>query len=220
MTYLKALLGAFIGTAIGGAVWVAIGYFTHYEVGYVAWAVGGLSGMGVAFMVSENQRDIMTGTLAVAMAVCGILASKYLVVSLLVDQAWGGAIGDEVYTPEMHTSDLAATVVDEWTAAGKQINWPAEDAADPDDPGFPPDVMQEARKRYDALTPEQRTEYAAQRREEIAKVMGGMGNQLKDAAFKDSFSPIDLVFFALAAITAFKIGSSRESVSEGAAGES
>src|SRR5262245_37528412 len=112
MTYLKALLGALIGSAIGGAIWVAIGYFTGYEVGYVAWGLGGLAGIGVAVMVPERERNITTSFAAVAMAVCGILASKYIVASLIVDRELGAQLAMVGGSPDSHLVTLADEVVE------------------------------------------------------------------------------------------------------------
>ena len=47
MSFLKWLAAGFIGAAIGGAVWVGVGYFAEAEVGYIAWGIGLLAGIGV-----------------------------------------------------------------------------------------------------------------------------------------------------------------------------
>ena len=36
MNFLKWLLAGFIGAAIGGGVWVGVGYFAEAKVGYIA----------------------------------------------------------------------------------------------------------------------------------------------------------------------------------------
>lgn len=36
MDFIKWFVGGLIGAAIGGAVWIAVGYFLEAEVGYIA----------------------------------------------------------------------------------------------------------------------------------------------------------------------------------------
>ena len=47
---IPALLGGLIAAVIGGAVWGGIIIWTGYEIGYVAWGVGLLCGLGVMMM--------------------------------------------------------------------------------------------------------------------------------------------------------------------------
>ena len=43
-----AMVGAFVGAVIGAVIWAVISGATGVEVGYVAWAIGGLVGGGAA----------------------------------------------------------------------------------------------------------------------------------------------------------------------------
>ena len=47
MVFLRWLIGGLLGAFIGSIVWVAIGYALNAEVGYVAWAIGLVCGLGV-----------------------------------------------------------------------------------------------------------------------------------------------------------------------------
>ena len=44
MNRFGALAGGVVAGSIGALIWAAIAYFTGYEVGWVAWGVGGLVG--------------------------------------------------------------------------------------------------------------------------------------------------------------------------------
>jgi hypothetical protein len=72
-----ALLGGLIAAVIGGAVWGGIVIWTGYEIGYVAWGVGLLCGMGVV-MLSQGKRGMPLQLIAVVSSVLGILIGKYM----------------------------------------------------------------------------------------------------------------------------------------------
>jgi hypothetical protein len=75
---LPTLLGGLIAAVIGGAIWGGIAIWTGYEVGYVAWGVGLLCGMGVV-MLSQGKRGMPLQMIAVVSSVLGILIGKYMV---------------------------------------------------------------------------------------------------------------------------------------------
>jgi hypothetical protein len=70
------LLGGLIAAVIGGVVWGAIAIWTGYEIGYVAWGVGLLCGLGVV-MLSQGKRGMPLQVIAVAASVLGIVIGKY-----------------------------------------------------------------------------------------------------------------------------------------------
>ncbi len=71
------LLGGLIAAVVGGAIWGAIAIWTGYEIGYVAWGVGVLCGLGVV-MMSQGKRGMPLQIVAVAASVLGILIGKYV----------------------------------------------------------------------------------------------------------------------------------------------
>lgn len=72
-----ALLGGLIAAVMGGAIWGGIAIWTGYEIGYVAWGVGLLCGMGVV-MMSQGQRGMTLQVIAVVASVLGIVIGKYM----------------------------------------------------------------------------------------------------------------------------------------------
>ena len=132
------IVGGTLGGSVGAGIWAAVGYFSGFEVGWIAWGVGGLTGLGVGAVASANgEADSASGFTASVIAILSVLAGKYLVVHLLVDQVIGQLQG-----------------------------------ADP--------AVQQG------------------------------GQALKQAVFLSSFGPIDLLWFFLAAGTAFKLGSGQQ----------
>lgn len=80
---LSACVAATVGGAIGAVIWGAIAYFTHHEVGYVAWGVGGLVGFCVK-MASEEMDETFAGIIAAIGSVVSIMAGKLLAAIFMV----------------------------------------------------------------------------------------------------------------------------------------
>ena len=205
--FFKWLLAGIIGAAIGGAVWVAVGYYAESEVGYIAWGIGFLAGLGVRMTADDHDVGVMSGIAAVLAAAGIIVLAKYMVVSLLVGNAMAEMDVDSTLTPMDMTVGIADDVVAEWEAEGKTITWKAgmtiDDATTQAD--YPADVWAEASKRWNEVPPaEQQTriEEATEARQQFAEMISA---SIKDDAFEASFNGFDLLWFGLAAFTAFRI---------------
>ncbi|MBN1379966.1 MAG: hypothetical protein JXA04_12110 [Gammaproteobacteria bacterium] len=71
-----ALFGAILTAVIGGAIWAAVVVFTGYEVGFVAWGLGFLSGAAVVFFTGGKKGTFLQ-ILAVISSIAGIVIGKY-----------------------------------------------------------------------------------------------------------------------------------------------
>ncbi|MCA9003544.1 MAG: hypothetical protein KDB61_16590, partial [Planctomycetes bacterium] len=80
---INAVLGAVIGAILGAIVWAAIAAYTGYEIGWVAWGVGGAVGLG-AFMM--EGRGAMSGIVCGVLAVVAILAGKFMALHAIAGQ--------------------------------------------------------------------------------------------------------------------------------------
>lgn len=67
---------------LGALLWAGIAYANGYEVGYVAWAIGGLVGGG---MVLGGGRGVAHAGIAAALALVDILGGKVYGTHLLVE---------------------------------------------------------------------------------------------------------------------------------------
>jgi len=76
----RALIGGLVAALVGGAAWAAIVVATKYEVGFVAWAVGGL--VGFAMSRATPSRGQALGTLAALLAGLGLVVGKVLIVTV------------------------------------------------------------------------------------------------------------------------------------------
>ena len=72
----QALLAGLVAAVVGGIGWTLQVALTDYEVGIVAWAVGGLAGFAVS-RAAGRRRGLPLQVVAVAAALLGILLGKY-----------------------------------------------------------------------------------------------------------------------------------------------
>jgi|GEM_PF-7132432 len=72
------LVGGCIGAVIGGVIWGGVAYVTEYELGWIAWLVGVLAGVGT--MAAGGEPGLRAAGIATSMAVLGILIGKVLLV--------------------------------------------------------------------------------------------------------------------------------------------
>lgn len=78
----RPLLLAAAGALVGALLWAGIARLLHVEIGYVAWAVGGLAGGGA---VLGGGRTTMHAVAAAVIALGGIVGGKVYGMHLLVD---------------------------------------------------------------------------------------------------------------------------------------
>lgn len=77
--FLKGLIGALVASLVGMLGWFFLIKLTGYEIGYAAWAVGGLTGVGARVLgaVGTPRLGIAAGTCAcVAIIGGGLLATR------------------------------------------------------------------------------------------------------------------------------------------------
>lgn len=68
-----ALVSAFGAAVVGAAIWAGIAYFTDYEIGWIAWIVGGLVGLGTT---AAGGRGVAMAGAAALLALVGIFGGK------------------------------------------------------------------------------------------------------------------------------------------------
>lgn len=119
---LRPILAGSVAGIVGGAIWAGIVALTNYEVGYVAWGIGGL--IGVAMGRSTAQRSTQLAAIAAVIAIASLLLGKVLIQHFITRPAFEQSLRDE---PD---------------AIGSAAAWRLRD-----DGGFPPDLQ----TRYDAL---------------------------------------------------------------------
>jgi len=212
MKLMRSTAGALIGGAIGAVIWGAVVWYTGYEVGWIAWGVGILAGIGAK--LGADEPEVGTGVMAAVVAVVSICAAKYAVVSIGVD-----GMLDEVdmsqMTDEFTLSFLADDVIAQWEAEGREFDWPPEaTSARESERDYPPEAWALAVERWNGL---EAAGKQAEKEAIFADWRAGaevMAAEFKTAGFKESFAGMDIVFALLAIVTAFKIGAGTAAVHE------
>jgi len=76
LSFPKWIVAGGIGGLIGAAIWAGISYATNYEVGWIAWGVGFLVGVGVRVSAGENEEGFAPGLTAAVVAIVAVLGGK------------------------------------------------------------------------------------------------------------------------------------------------
>jgi len=224
MNAVKMAIGGALAGLIGAAIWAGIGYFTGLEIGWIAWGIGMLVGIGVRVVGSQEvayfdktQRKMvrsrvgaegpLAGMVAAVLAVVSVLAGKYALVHLFLS-APAASLEDYLEDDAM-ISSIADDIVVERESQGRAVSWPsgvtpgeAYERAD-----YPPEIWTEAETRWNALPEDEQASLKKAQAELIGMALGNMEGA-QSAVFFSSFGVFDLLWFGLAAATAFKLGSS------------
>lgn len=214
MRHWKAAVGGMLGGAVGAALWALVTLITSYEVGWIAWAVGGLVGLGVARAYRGVEHSTKgAGALAVVITVLAIPAGKYATIEAGFpdDDELVDLLVENTLEEEYVVSFLADTVAEELTLGGDGVDWPPGVA-----PGtgstradYPRNVWAEAEARWAALSDQEkegrREDATAATRANVTEQLPEIRAAIKAGAFFGSFGGMDLVFFALAMVTAYQM---------------
>jgi predicted Zn finger-like uncharacterized protein len=194
------------GGALGGAIWVAIAYAIHRELGIIAWAVGAMTGFAVA-IAAGHRAGTGSGLLAAGLAFSVIIMSKFCVALLIVNQA-AALLDKAVATPEQVMMLEARAIASEAEKKGTKLKWPpgksldvAEELSD-----FPEAIADQAQRNWAAQTPRiKQHQKSLQQVNEIGKNPVGKGLFVV-LVFLGSFRLFDLLWFFLAMGSAFRLG--------------
>lgn len=223
---MKDLVFGVIGGVVGAAVWAGVAYFTEYEIGWIAWGIGGLVGYCVAVANKDRLRSpTQAGVIAVVITALSIAGGKYLAVELFIPsdddlvEMLTASFEDEEYVLSYMADDVAT----EFEAVGRALEWPS--GVDPANAAtqaeYPAEVWDEAVARWSALTEAERVEFREAReaatRANIEASLPEIRAMMTRGGFAGSFTPMDLIFFGLGMVTAFSVASGRRSKEEIAA---
>lgn len=200
---IKGLILGLIAGVIGAGVWAAVSFYTGYEVGFIAWGIGLLVGIGM-IAGAQDQASGATGAVAAVIALAAVLGGKYATVHLAFEdlvQASGGWTYTEHDMLVVHADE----VVVEWEDEGRTVDWPSgmtiDEAYEEED--YPPEVWAEARTRWDALSDQDQKTMLAEYQAGAQAAM----SQARQEGFLRSFSLFDILWIGLAVVTALKLGS-------------
>ncbi len=155
------LIGALIGGLIGATIWAAVAFFFDYEIGYIAWGVGGLVGLG-ATISNDSQKaggGMVIGVMAAIVAIGSIAGGKYAAAYFAVHK-WVDKNGafEEMTVADVDVDwvldTIATELCEEKIKNGETIDWGddtvyVEAAYWPED--YPLDIRDETVDRWDAM---------------------------------------------------------------------
>jgi len=205
-----AIAGAIGGGLLGALIWGFVAHWTGYEIGYVAWAVGGLVGFG-AFLLGGGGST--TGAACAVIALLGILGGKALAVNLQMSSGLAELheklLSDSRdYTASSRDERIAFMVSHGYTDAksprdvsNEEVEWFTTEMAP---------ILEELRRDQTPYTTWSSTERGA------AYYGSLRGNVSIWSAIASGFAPIDIIFALLGVSTAFKLGSVRREEEAGA----
>lgn len=210
---MKGLIAG-VAAGVGGAVvWALIAYFTGYEIGWLAWGIGAAVGAAVAW---GGKNSPAAGIMAVVISVLAILAGKYITVEIMLAKEKKAANQDmaqQILNDEYVISWLADEVIAVYREQGIAVNWP--EGVNPEEVSsradYPADVWQQAETRWNSMSAAEKEEYRQNVRQQAEANIAVYASGLRKEGFLGSFGVIDIIFFGLAIVTAYKIASRTES---------
>ncbi len=210
---INAILGAVGGAIVGAILWAVIAVSTGYEIGWIAWGVGGAVGYG-AFALEGRGKT--SGIVCALLAAVAILSGKYMVIHHFVNQELT-QISDTSFSEEYYNElkvDAAdfATLSSEadyptfmvshgYTEAATAAEVGQEELSDFNEFQVP------TLREWSTSPPTFQVWQEEANAESEALLADGMP---MSEIFVSTLGPMDLLFFALGIGTAFKVGSGGE----------
>lgn len=194
---------------IGAAVWAAVAYYANLEIGWIAWAVGGLVGFAVAAAGGSGGAGGLIATLITIVAICG---GKVAAVNFALDKFKSTDLEAEFSVVKYNEAKQEAAQFVQLTSRDQY-------------PKFMVDAHYTDAKRPEDVTADEIELFATQNAPmiklfhedppdyEMWKKTGmAMAGYYLDTQvslwdkLKNSLSAFDLLFFALALGTAYRLG--------------
>ncbi len=155
---IPAMLAGLGAALVGGIGWTALTAMTGYEVGYAAWALGGLVGFGMAHTTA--RRDTAAATSAATLAIVGLLIARVLIGEFVL----GASTIDEILTDDELMAQ-AATLdlqISDGFSKRVQATYDAVPEGDTLSDALWEDMVSEGAKHLETLSQDEREMMAAQ----------------------------------------------------------
>lgn len=208
---MSGLIAGVIAGIVGAAIWAGVSFYSGYEIGWIAWGIGGIVGIAV---VSGSKTPGAAGGLAAALiTIISITGGKYVSVDMAVNDMVGdeeSIVQESIDRIDSDTNFVISYVADEIIESldgDTDVNWPEDYDEDDIKTEYPAKYWQQAEEQWNAMAPEDQTAYRDQLKGEVRTDMEAGVEMMRTFGFIGSFGLMDFVFFGLAVITAFKLGS-------------
>jgi len=199
MCMAKGVLGAIAGGVLGAGLWAAVSYVTGYEIGWIAWAVGGLTGAGMA--IGNQMRGGRTaGLLAAAVALAAVLGGKlgaaHFYAQKMIDEHAASLTMDDA------RDYLAMKVEREFEEGGVDVGEPLDEEA-----AYAPEVIVERDRRWAAMSEDDHQKFMASFKADVTGEGQDAAGALTIVSFVLNFGLFGFLWLGLAVSTAYKFGS-------------
>lgn len=205
---IKPMVGAAVGALIGAVIWAGITIVTGYEVGIVAWGIGGLVGFCAAML---GGRGTVIGVPCALLALASIFAGKMYAVEWSIEAELDAYIA-ESYSPEgfeevkQEASLFAMLSEDEYPEFMLEYGYTIAtdvDAITPEEMGEFNIWIVPAIHEFNSDTPS----YENWRETGVADTRAVVEEEISMAGMViDDLTPIDLIFAFLGIGTAYQLG--------------
>lgn len=220
-TYLLgACLGAGLGAAIGAAVWAGIISAVQFQASIVAIGVAALCGIGAAYG-SKGNVSAATGVIATVCAIAAILVGKWYGGSALADSAmdtvmkdfrieWAALDHEErgLYAQRDRARDLIVVRLEAGNAGGiedYQYEWALESEAYPQ--RYPAHIVAEVDEWWYGMEEHEQDAYIEALPEVLTTQFESRRQEIREMGFLSTIGIKDAVYFVMAVVVAFGLGS-------------
>jgi hypothetical protein len=188
-----AILAGLGAALVGGIGWTVLTAMTGYEVGYAAWALGGLVGFGMAHTTA--RRDSAAAASAATLALVGLLIARLLIGEFVI----GGSALDEVLLDDELMTQAATLDLQFNDGFSKQVQatYDAIPEGDTISDALWGDMVSEGSMHLETLSQDERELMAAQFTGFAFAQVGVLGR------FTAQMGPFDLLWAFLALSTAW-----------------
>ena len=194
-SHARPLVAGALGAFVGAGLWTAVTALTEYEIGWIAWGVGGLVGFAMSRFTSERSAQL--GIYAAVLAVAGLAIGKVATVRVMAPTMGRSIIVDN---PQILLYAFAHDMrAGERFSPELSIELAGFALTDSVPPAVEAKMLSEAQVRMDAAAPAERDRVAEAFTHTI------MSQVTLVEQFKASLSLLDLLWFGLALATAFRI---------------
>lgn len=196
---------------IGASIWAGITHFTGYEIGWVAWGIGGLVGFG--FIFASRRSGALYGFIASIITILSILGGKFAYTDLIIGEEMGSKTDfienglSEFLNDELVLSYVSDEIIAELESNGETVEWPPDvdpEVAD-EEADYPPNIWAQAITRWNEMSAEDQHMY----RDDIAELTRQNLNEQYFESYKNTylamFEPLDLLFLGLGVVTSYQI---------------
>ena len=231
-TFLLGIAFSSIGALIGAAIWTVVAMTTGYSIGWIAWGVGVLAGIGMK--LGYRNQSTSAGVAAASVALAGVLVAKVAIFGFVMYAVITGDTNDIDMQREYVKGNMTYQILEDRgisTEDYSEEEW--ESAYDEVSPRVDSMSDEEIREKWQAFRDAEEAEFdaAEAEQEELGTTNGepipdpeyeeiggaeaaGAFGALLVAFFISMFGLFDLLFVFLAVSSAYKIAGRGAQVSE------